>query len=186
MAAAREQTVVGIDPGAHGALGCITLGGGWRFVDAADLPVRDRGKSVTNNVLDGRLLAKILSRWQPTLVVVEDIQPMPSRPEGEETEADRRSMPARAAYTMGGFCLGVMAACEALGYDVVMTRPTSWKRAAGLARVGDRLRSDVKRESLELARSLWPDAPLERAKHEGRAEALLIARFGMSAQTSFL
>lgn len=186
LAANSVQTVLGIDPGAHGGLGLITLGAGWQYVASAVLPVRDRGKEVTNNVLDGKALGRILREWAPTLVVVEDVQPMPSRPEAGETEADRRSMPARSAYTLGGFCLGVMAACEALGFDTIMVRPSSWKRAAALPKVGQRRRSEVKADSLRLARELWPTAPLGLARDEAVAEALLIARFGLSTQVSFL
>lgn len=45
--------------------------------------------------------------------------------------------------------------------------PQKWKRDLGLSR--------DKEDSLKLARTMWPDAPLTRKKDNGRAEALLIA-----------
>jgi hypothetical protein len=185
LGAKRGQTVLGVDPGARGALSLIGLGSGWDFIDSADMPVRDRGVTVTNNVPDGKRLSQLLAQWRPTIVVVEDVQPMPSRPEGDETEADRRDMPARGAFTFGGFCIGVVVAIEALGYDVVLVRPVAWKKAAGLAKVGSRTRSEVKGEALCRAREIWPHAPFERAKDEARAEAALIARFGLGSQMRF-
>lgn len=184
-AARRRQCVVGIDPGSHGAMAQVELGAGWDFLDAVDMPIRDRGKTVTNNVLDARRFAAQLGLWNSRaaikFVVVEDVQPMPSRERGEG-EPERVEMPARHAFTFGGFCLGIPAVCEALGYEVLLVRPQQWKKAAGLRRVGDRTRSDVKAESLQRAREVWPSAPLELAKHENRAEAALIGRFGISSQ----
>lgn len=184
------QKVVGIDPGAHGALALLSLGRGFQLLEAVSMPIRDRGKTVTNNVLDGRALGVLLKRWEPTIIVVEDVQPMPARGriEGENEQAsERHEMPARSAFTFGGFYLGTVAVCEALGFDVITVRPVQWKKAAGLARVGDRSRSAVKAEALALARTLWPDSPyFERAKDEAKAEAALMARFGMNSQMRFL
>jgi hypothetical protein len=42
-----------------------------------------------------------------------------------------------------------------------------WKKALAL--------DSDKQKSLDLARKLWPDAPLKRQKDNGRAEALLMA-----------
>lgn len=182
------QKVVGIDPGAHGALALLGLGRGYPLIEAVDMPIRDRGKTVTNNVLDGKALGRILRRWMPTIVVVEDVQPMPARGriEGDNEQAsERHDMPARSAFTFGGFCLGVVTACEAMGFDVLLVRPMIWKRAAGLGKVGDRARSDVKAESLALARTLWPDGPFERVRDEAKAEAALLARFGLGSQMRF-
>jgi hypothetical protein len=50
-----------------------------------------------------------------------------------------------------------------------MVTPQKWKKAL-------QLDSD-KNKSLELARELWPQAPLLRKKDNGRAEALLLAEY---------
>lgn len=50
-----------------------------------------------------------------------------------------------------------------------LVTPQKWKKTL-------QLDSD-KNKSLELARELWPNAPLSRKKDNGRAEALLLAEF---------
>jgi hypothetical protein len=52
---------------------------------------------------------------------------------------------------------------------VVMVTPQLWKKSLKL--------SSSKLLSLDLARSLFPNAPLTLKKHDGRAEALLIAEW---------
>lgn len=65
-----ERRVLGIDPGVHGALGLLSLRG-FDFVDAADMPVRDRGKTVTTNVLDVKCFRAIIETWKPEFAVLE-------------------------------------------------------------------------------------------------------------------
>lgn len=178
------QTVLGIDPGAHGALALLSFGNGFKLLGTADMPIRDRGKTVTNNVVDGRAFGHLIREWNPSLIVVEDVQPMPSRPEDDDD--DRTPMPARSAFAFGGFALGVVTACEALGFDVVQVRPAVWKKTAGLPKARNRRTSEVKADALALARKLWPEGPFVRAKDEAKAEAALIARFGASSQLRFL
>jgi hypothetical protein len=50
--------------------------------------------------------------------------------------------------------------------------PAVWKASYGL--------SKDKHASLHKARLLYPTAELHLAKHDGRAEALLIARYGLT------
>ena len=47
--------------------------------------------------------------------------------------------------------------------------PQRWKKSMGV--------TQDKMKSLNLARELWPNAPLSRMKDHGRAEALLIAEY---------
>jgi hypothetical protein len=55
-------------------------------------------------------------------------------------------------------------------YQVNMIRPQAWKAHHSLLKA-------EKDESLALARTKWPKAPLSLKKHHGRAEALLIADY---------
>lgn len=73
-----------------------------------------------------------------------------------------------------GEILGVLAA-SGLSYEVVS--PAVWKKAFGLTRGKDEAIAAFKERSRAMARALFPDAPLSRAKDEGRAEALLLAEF---------
>jgi len=50
-----------------------------------------------------------------------------------------------------------------------LVTPQIWKKSMGL--------TADKRTSLKMARELWPNAPLNRQKDNGRAEALLIAEW---------
>lgn len=65
-----------------------------------------------------------------------------------------------------GQLLGVFAALQ-IPHEIVSA--ATWKRAMGL--------SADKQRSREMARRLWPDAPLHLQKHDGRAEALLLAEW---------
>lgn len=67
-----------------------------------------------------------------------------------------------------GVIIGVLASL-AIPYHEVS--PGVWKRAMGLV-------GTDKAAARALARSWWPTAALSRVKDHGRAEALLIARYG--------
>jgi crossover junction endodeoxyribonuclease RuvC len=54
--------------------------------------------------------------------------------------------------------------------------PAVWKRSYGLSR--------DKHASLFKARLMFPAADLHLAKHDGRAEALLIAQYGLTRRLS--
>jgi crossover junction endodeoxyribonuclease RuvC len=61
------------------------------------------------------------------------------------------------------------AVCEAFRSPVHYVTPQKWKKLLNL--------DSDKNKSLELARSLWPNAPLSRKKDNNRAEALLLAEY---------
>lgn len=69
-----------------------------------------------------------------------------------------------------GMAYGVaLSLADRLLCPVTMVTPQTWKKAM-------KLTSD-KKQSLAMARELWPNAPLARIKDNGRAEALLIAEY---------
>ena len=68
-----------------------------------------------------------------------------------------------------GSILGVL---QALHIRIELVTPSSWKRSYGL--------SKDKHASLHKARLLFPTAELHLAKHDGRAEALLIAHHALT------
>jgi len=81
-------------------------------------------------------------------------------------------MPGNGGVSMFNFGAAYMA-CIAVAQRSrdpwMLVRPQKWKKDMGLT-------SD-KAESLDMARELWPAAPLTRKKDNGRAEALLIAEW---------
>lgn len=69
---------------------------------------------------------------------------------------------------------GVLAS---LSIPYVVVTPAKWKAHFNL--LMPKATSAAKKEaSRALARSLWPDAPLDRVKDHGRAEALLLSEYG--------
>lgn len=174
------QTVVGIDPGIRGGLAQIALGHGWRFVDCAYVPVCDVGKSKVIERIDPLAYAKILKAWKPAVVVIEKVQPMPSVQTDENDE--RVPMPAGSAFSFGWNTGTLWAVAVALGYPVETVMPAVWKRRAGLLSPGSETPTEAKRRSRLAAASEWPDAPLDKAGSHAIAEALFIARHGVSLQ----
>lgn len=178
------QTVLGVDPGRFGALGLITLAGGWRFVDGAPMPTKDVGKTTEIIRPDEAAIRDLMNVWHPTIVVVENVQPMPAT-KGDRCPACNREkdqMPARSAFNFGWSCAVPSVVAVVLGIEVVSVTPVRWKNAASLPKRAGRSDTEVKGESRRLAQELWPDAPLDRAKDHALAEALLIARYGLGAR----
>jgi Holliday junction resolvasome RuvABC endonuclease subunit len=149
MSSVNRKIFYGIDPG--------SASGAWgavddtgAFVGCGDLPVKD-----------GRILALELRDilLAPEHIAIEDVHTMP----GQGIASSGKFM--RAA--------GAIEAVAALtGAQVTLVRPQVWKKHHDLI-------GTEKVASLELARALWPDAPLKLAKHHGRADALLMALWGL-------
>ena len=74
----------------------------------------------------------------------------------------------------------VAAVCELSGLDVAYVTPRRWQGFFGIAKRQD---ESTKKQSLRLARQMFGQdlCPLE--KHDGRADALLIARYGQRTLT---
>lgn len=162
--------IVGIDPGISGAVAGVTPNGSLQWV--FDMPIRDAGKKNRKaNEIDGVALARMLR------VHLADI--------GEVWVEEIAAMPAQGVSSM--FSLGdtrgcIRGVCEALGFSTQRVHPKTWKKHYGLG-------SD-KEASRSLAIRLFPGCELlARKKDEGRAEAILIARYGAHQsrlQDSFL
>lgn len=142
--------VVGCDPGVTGGLAVIRHG---KLVGVEQMPIHD-GR------VDGREVDDILNTWEPDAVYVENTQAMPKNG-------------SIASFSLGlntGIILGVIQANQ---FRLVRVRPVDWKRKMGL--IGKN-----KDASRGLARELWPDFAdhFKLVKHDGLAEACLIARYG--------
>lgn len=153
--------IVGVDPGAHGALALLTdtvLAG---VYDMPKLLVR-RGKTDKAEV-DGYSLATLLKSLAPDVVYIEQVGGLPGQS-------------ASAAFNFGRAAGAVEYACKALGYRVEMIAPMTWKRAMRL--------NGGKDDSRALAMRQWPAAASEfaRKKDNDRAEAALIAEYGRKQQ----
>ena len=149
--------VLGIDPGLTGALGVIADCG--EFLGVHDLPViRDHNLAW----IDGDLLRSMILGYHGTKrVVIERVSAMP-----------KQGVSSSFQFGVGfGSILGVV---QSLGIPIELVRPAQWKRALGL--------SSDKHASLHKARLQFPAAELTLAKHDGRAEALLVAYWSLRQQ----
>jgi len=143
--------ICGIDPGFSGAWAVIDHSG--KYLGCGDLP-NDGKRILVQPVIDAVLqCAKPLDYIE---VVVEDVHAMP----GQGVSS---------TFKFGVAFGGAMAVAERLEGETFFISPTGWKKALGL--------SSDKNMSLDMARQLWPQANLRLKKHNGRAEALLLAEW---------
>lgn len=152
--------VVSIDPGLTGAAAFIKPDGS---CIVEDLPtVRLPGDGLVKSRIDGRALSNMLLRHcpvgVPVMAVMEQVGTMGGKNNAVQTQGSlMRSLGA------------VETVLEMLRMPPKMVHPKTWKKFFGL-------KSD-KKESLAVARTLYPDAPLNLAKHHNRAEAVLIGHW---------
>jgi crossover junction endodeoxyribonuclease RuvC len=147
---------IGIDPGLSGAIAMLDTAGSVCYVE--DLPImRDK----TLAWIDGSYLQSILMRrgGRPATAMIERVSAMP-----------KQGVASSFQFGVGfGSILGVL---QALAIPIEFVTPRVWKKSYGL--------DSDKKAALHKARLLYPDVDLHLAKHDGRAEALLIARYARS------
>lgn len=160
---------LGIDGGISGALAAVTPSGRLDWV--MDMPVRDAGKRGRKaHEIDGVELARILRPHLVDIVEawIEELQPM-------QTIATRDHK-GTGHGTYANFSLGdsrgcIRGVCEALGIPVQRIHPRTWKKRYAL--------NSDKEASRAAAVRLYPGCDaIARKKDHGRAEAILIARYG--------
>lgn len=154
------RLTIGIDPGLTGAIAALADG---RFYDVSDMPTVGRGKagrqSVNAPILASHLRGLIYSH--PGADVVAIVEDVASRP-GQGTVS---------MFRFGHSCGAVAGVLGAMRIPVVYVTPQRWKRHHGLL-------GSEKDAARGRAIDLFPDAPLSRKRDQGRADALLMARWG--------
>lgn len=153
--------IIGVDVGLTGAIAQIEDTG--TFIRVDDLPVMEHGRA---KWIDAQKLAALMGDFIQARAYVEHIHAMPKL---GTVAANSKGM------TMGS----VLATLQIAKIGIELVPPQTWKRALGLLdpNASDRER---KHASLCRARLLFPQAPLEREKDHGRAEALLIAHWAQT------
>ena len=148
---------IGIDPGLTGAIAILNTDG--VIESLRDLPiVRDRSLAW----VDGSELQSIISAALRGRTAVAMVERVSSRP--------GQGIASSFLFGCGfGSILGVLQTRQ-IPLEFV-TSPV-WKKSYGLSKDKD--------ASLHKARLLFPRAELNLAKHDGRAEALLIAHYAMT------
>lgn len=158
MGAMREayQRTVGIDPGAKGAIALIE----GESLIIRDMPTVKVGKKAKDRV-DPAALALILREFNPDHVWVELVHSMPKNG-------------AASSFAFGeasGYAKGIPLA---LGFPVTLVGPAQWKAAMRCPADKNATRARAS-QLLPRHAALWP-----LVKHDGRAEAALIALYGSS------
>lgn len=149
---------IGIDPGLSGAI--AALNGYGEIVLLEDLPVI-RDKSLA--WIDGGALQSLLLESRSGHIaraIVERVGSMPKQG-------------VASTFTFGVAFGSILSVLQAMQIPIELVTAATWKRAAALG-------AD-KKAALHKARLLYPSAELHLEKHHGRAEALLLARHGMTA-----
>jgi hypothetical protein len=160
------QIVIGIDPGMSGGIAAIHVSDTYEVVA---MPIRRNPdfKTVRRNQVDAwelwQMFARLCGSHSPedVLVVIEKQQAM-----GPNDKIAKSSL-VNLGHSTG--CFDMLFAARRL-VEVSRPTPQRWKKHYGLG--------PSKKDALALARKLWPNAPIQLEKHDGLAEALLIARWG--------
>lgn len=152
----HNAKIFAIDPGVNG--GYAVLGTAGEFINANELPRFGRSLNAVE-------LGSLIRSYQPEVVIIEQVGPMPKQGLGS-------------TFVFGmayGICLGVAGGA---GVPVVLVTPQRWKGHC-------RLIGKPKDMARELAIRLYPEAAdlLKLKRHGGRADAMLIARYGHDMDT---
>lgn len=154
--------VLAIDIGLTGALAAVDSRG---TSSVADLPLKaDKSRICGRQLLD--LVRSFVAPGEPALLVTEDVQP---RPQGNSNRHGNSMHSQGSMMQSKGL---VLAVSDIAKLELQLVHPQTWKKFYGLI-------GQEKAESMAMAKRLYPDADLRLVKHHNRAEALLIARFGM-------
>ena len=143
---------LGIDAGSvNGALGAINHNG--EYVDSFMIEHKD--KHICALVFKSRILS-IVDPKEGAQICMEQVHAMPKQGISSTWNFAR--------------AVGVISAvCELTNYPFHLVSPQKWKKHFNL--------TADKNEALDLARKLFPKAPLKLKKDINRAEALLIAEY---------
>ena len=141
---------LGIDPGYSGAWGMIDHNG--KYQSCGDMLHNDKYILSSDVYWE---MAEALEK-QDVEIIIEMVHSMP----GQGVSS---------SFKFGMAFGAAIAITERFNCVWHMVTPQKWKKAL-------QLDSD-KNKSLDLARQLWPEAPLLRKKDNGRAEALLLAEY---------
>lgn len=147
------EIVLGIDPGAKGALAWVTKGG--HLLEVADMPtVEVRGKLRVS----AQGVAALLFKRDVSLIVIEGVGSMPGQ--------------GVASSFAFGYAAGILeGVASGAGVPVQIIQAAVWKRKAGVP-------AD-KGAARQMAARFWPGAvdQFKRVKDDGRAESCLLARW---------
>jgi len=145
--------ICGVDPGLTGAWAMIDHHG--CYWSCGDMHHDKDGILDTERIWDEMCQAR---DGMDTKVFIEKVHSMPKQG-------------VSSTFKFGMAFGGALSLARRFKTEVVMVTPQLWKKTLIL--------NSDKQLSLAMAREIFPQAPLHLKKHNGRAEALLIALYGM-------
>lgn len=160
--------ILGIDPGLTGAL--AFLDGEGKCIRLCEMPTMATGVAkgvVKTKVNSAEVTRLILEGPASVTVFLEDPDPMPAFTKNGKMV----HMPAASAKSMGRSIGVIEGICAAMGLPVYLVKPAQWKKALNLPRDKEVARAR--------AIEWYPTMNLGRKKDHNKAEALLIARYGL-------
>lgn len=168
-----EKVIIGIDPGQKGAIAVLREDGS--LLDLFDMPTKKIGK---NTRVDGARLAGLLKGYTG-MAVMELVGYMGG---GNDQSVQKRKDGGKGAFSFGESAGGARCVFEALGFDMIFALPQKWRKFHGLTGASDEA-------VIMAARALYPEANVFTGfkkkdgtpnVKDGRTDALLIARYGLS------
>ena len=151
---------VGIDPGISGAIAIINGTGTLLCVEDMPIMAKGKGGSRVKSQVNAAGLAELLGRYAPWRPVVycERVSSMPDQG-------------VASVFSLGDTFGCIRGVIGALGLASEIITPQSWKKYYGVG-------SD-KEVARAKAIEMYPLAPIHKKKDHNRAEAILIARYGL-------
>lgn len=162
---------LGIDPGSASPSGAVfqkLRGVKGAIIHAFDVPMTGEENERRVDVLG---LVRAIQDWGVTHCVIERVNAMPSIP--DEKTGQRRVMGTASMFRFATAYGDLRTTVRLCGFEPRFVMPARWKKFYGL-------KGPDKEQSRQMALELWPQMAdlLKRKKDEGRAEAMLIARYG--------
>lgn len=153
---------IGIDPGLSGAVAFLPATGQVRVID---MPIAAYSKKgYVKNALDVNGLASHLKPYRDAALIDSAVTVFMERVNAFPGQG------ASSMFSLGMSFWGVAGVVAALGLPLVLVESQEWKKHFRLTKDKDLSRG--------LASRWYPGVDLSRKKDHGRAEALLIARYG--------
>lgn len=172
--------IMGIDPGLHGAAALLRrdINRHGRlastFLDFADLETIPDGEK--RNQIDVEHLCELLEKWNPDVVVLENVRPAVHGNkfggdfDGVRGGKEKSSMSPSDAFRFGLACGMIRATVMAYKLELVMVDPRSWTHYF-------KLKGGNKDPHIALIKQIAPSCVpyITLKKHDGRADAGLMA-----------
>lgn len=162
--------IVSIDPGLTGAIAALDESGPRGVHDMPTRPCGMTGGKIKREI-DPKALRDLLRTLIPAdekpIIVMEFMHAFM----GSGARVGSMASQASLAATKAVICT----VCELSGFDMAFVSPREWQRFFGIKATPS---ETTKQQSLRLARSLFGMEYCPLQKHDGRADALLIGRYG--------